>query len=359
MSLAILFFGFFVCIALFYLAMPLAARFGLIDKPGGRKKHEAVTPVIGGLVIIPASIALLALMHHLSDQMMVLISGLIILLVMGIYDDRYGIRPLVKFAVQIAVALWLVLAGGAQVTYLGNLFGFGDVGLGIFSIPFSVIALVLFMNALNMIDGLDGLAGGIAAVMFGAMMIACWYAGDMSSLVQMACFFVPLLAFLWFNLRAPWRKKAKIFMGDAGSLTLAAAIGWFAIHLSKESANAPFLPVGVLWLMAIPVIDTLTVFFIRILRGRSPYDPDRNHLHHRFIDKGIGVGATVALMLLALMLSCLVGIGAPALGVPQWLLLAGWMAGLVLYMGYSLRPGADRFAAIKRIRHFKKSRPSQ
>ncbi len=341
MTALIFIIGFVIAIAAFHVLIPLAGRIGYVDRPGGRKTHEDVTPPIGGLVILPVFSVLLVSLSLVDRDMAVLLSAVTALFLVGAWDDLFQMNAWIKFAAQILVATYVVIVGGAQVTALGNLFGFGGVGLSFFSIPFSIAAFVLLMNALNMMDGLDGLAGGMTAVILGWLAFAAASAGHQTAALQIGSLLIPLLAFLVLNMRHPLLKKARVFLGDAGSLSLAVMIGWFAIKLSQPPQPVLW-PVSILWLLAIPVIDTLTLFFIRILRGRHPFSPDRNHLHHRFLDKGISAQWTTPFILLAAIACGSIAVQGPVIGLSQMALFAGWLVVLGLYVAYSLRPGADR-----------------
>lgn len=338
--------GFFILTSLIALIalrllIPVARHVGYVDNPGGRKTHEEAVPPIGGLVILPVFALSMMCLSLMTSGMAALLAGVTVIFLMGAYDDLRQINPWVKFIVQILVSFYLVVFGGAEVRQLGNLFGFGDVGLNFLSVPFSIAAFVLLMNALNMMDGLDGLAGGMAAVMLGWLAYAAGKAGDTTSMLQILCVLAPLVGFLALNMRHPFLPRAKVFLGDAGSLALAVIIGWFALDLSQAPGRAAW-PVGILWLLAIPVIDTLTLFFIRALRGRHPFSPDRNHLHHRFLEKGVPVHWTTLFVMLAGIACGSIGLQGPAIGIPQVVLLVGWVAVFGLYIAYSLRPGADR-----------------
>lgn len=333
--------SFILSLMLFYYGLRFARRVRYVDRPGGRKQHVGGTPPIGGLVIVPVFILSSLAFAPGGLSLWPLYAGLLALLAAGVWDDRRGLNPWIKFFAQIAVALFIVLAGGADILSLGRLFGDETVWLGFLSVPFSVACLVLLMNALNMIDGLDGLAGGIAASILLWLMAVAGLAGQAGAVLQMAFLLAPLLAFLFFNLRHPWRRKAAVFLGDAGSLTLALALGWFCIHLSQTPAPVVW-PVTVVWLLAVPVIDTLTLFFLRLMKGRHPFSPDRNHLHHRFLARGMSVPRAVWLMLLGTALGGGIGVGGMLMGVSETALLLFWAAALLVYAGFSLRPSAQR-----------------
>lgn len=325
----------------FYYGMRLARRIGYVDRPGGRKQHVGGTPPIGGLVIMP--VFTFFYYHFIPNALndWPLFAGLAALLILGIVDDRFSLNAWLKFIGQILIATFVVVYGHAQIVSLGDVFGQGPVLLGWFSVPFTVACLVLLMNALNMIDGLDGLAGGIAASVLFWLMIACAVAGLPGPLLGMAMLLAPLLAFLVFNMRHPWRKKAAIFLGDAGSLTLGLAIGWFSITLT-QGVHTPVLPVTIIWLMAVPVIDTLTLFILRLKKGRHPFSADRNHLHHRFLARDVPVHWTVALMILATLGAGGIGMAGMMAGISEIALVLLWLGCLVGYIGFSLRPSAER-----------------
>ena len=333
--------AFALTIILFYYGMRLARRIGYVDRPGGRKQHVGGTPPIGGLVIIPVFALFYNLFMPDAAPDWPLFAGLGMLLGLGILDDRFSLDAWAKFFGQIIVASFIVIFGGAEITSLGDLFGNGPVYLGAGSIPFSIASLVLLMNALNMIDGLVGLAGGITAGVLSLLIIACAMAGLQDAVLGMAMLLAPLAAFLVYNMRHPWRKKAAVFLGDAGSMTLGLAVGWFCIHLS-QGAHTPVLPVTIVWLLAIPVIDTLTLFILRLSKGRHPFSADRNHLHHRFLARGVPVHWTVVCMIAVTLLCGGLSLLAMRSGVPDVALLLLWCGCFLVYLGYSLRPSAER-----------------
>lgn len=338
--------AFALTIILFYYGMRFARRIGYVDRPGGRKQHVGGTPPIGGLVIIPVFTFFYFAFVPDAARDWPLFAGLGALLGLGILDDRFSLDAWAKFFGQIIVASFVVIYGNAQVISLGDFIDNGPALLGVATVPFSIAALVLLMNAFNMIDGLDGLAGGIAACVLILLMAACAAAGLEGAVIGMAMLLAPLLAFLFYNMRHPWRKKAAVFLGDAGSMTLGLAVGWFCIHLS-QGVHTPVLPVTVIWLLAIPVIDTLTLFILRLSKGRHPFSADRNHLHHRFEARGVSVQGTVYLVMLATLIAGLVGLIGMRLAVPEIALLLLWVGCLLFYLGYSLRPSAQRDFADK------------
>ncbi|HPF77740.1 MAG TPA: MraY family glycosyltransferase, partial [Alphaproteobacteria bacterium] len=151
--------GFWASLALFKIGIVLAGKVGLVDKPGGRKIHDGAVPLVGGLIIVPV-FAVLCYMADLPSLMLLspLFGGVLLLLIIGALDDKFHIHPWARFVIQIWLACYIVIFCQGEIENLGNLYGFGDVHLGWFAKVFSVTCLVLLMNAINMLDGMDGLA---------------------------------------------------------------------------------------------------------------------------------------------------------------------------------------------------------
>lgn len=339
MSLAILssVIAFVAVVALMPLARRLALKLGYVDAPGGRKQHDAPVPPIGGLVIFPVFIVLSLLAGTDPATHGFLYIGLIVFLVMGAVDDLLPLPALLKFFVQIAVAFMFVVPGSTVLESLGDLFGLGDFELGFMAVPFAMAAVVLLVNAVNMMDGLDGLAGGIGFVILGWLAVGAFLAGDMQTLATLGPLLSALLGFLVYNMRHPFRAKASVFMGDAGSLSLGLVIAWFAIHLAKPPLQA-LEPISVAWILALPIMDTCAQFYRRVREGRHPFSPDRGHFHHHFLGAGFTAGRATARILLIAALLGAIGFGGPAAGVPLPVLTVVWMVLIVLHIVISYKP---------------------
>lgn len=318
----------------------LALRCGFADKPGGRKRHDSPVPPIGGLVILPVIVGVAWCAGLQSIIPWPLVAGLATLLLMGAIDDAITVKPAVKFAIMVLTACFVVIFGEAQIGKLGDLFGFGMVELGWLSKGFTIMALVLLMNAVNMMDGVDGLAGGFCALVAFWMMVVCVNMGP--EFLTLAIMLAALLGFLVFNMRAPWRKSASVFLGDSGSLCLGLLIGWFCIHLT-QGADAPLRPVTVIWIIALPVMDAFALFIARSLRGKHPFNADRRHLHHRLQDAGLGSGQTTALMLAIVAIMALTGFMAQVHGIPPVVLFALWMVLFIIHTWGLLHPRGGAF----------------
>ncbi len=322
--------SFVVVAALIPVACIVARKAGLTDKPGGRKDHEGEVPLVGGLVIVPVFIIVSVLMGADFNAYWPLYAGLSTLLLMGLLDDRFHIRAGVKFAMQFLVALLVVFPGNAMIYQLGNLFGFGDFGLGVMAIPFSLACVMLVVNAINLMDGLDGLASGVSFV------ILCWFASTGLSIhtPQILIVLGGIAGFMLYNMRAPWRAKASVFLGDAGSLSLGLIIAWYAIHLSAEDARM-IEPIAVAWVIALPIWDECAQFYRRVREGRHPFSPDRGHFHHHFIQAGFTPGKAVSMILGIIGLTGFVGIVGIKMGAPLACLTVVWIIGILAHMAFS------------------------
>jgi UDP-GlcNAc:undecaprenyl-phosphate GlcNAc-1-phosphate transferase len=167
--------------------------------------------------------------------------------------------------------------------------------LGLLSIPFTVLATIGLMNALNMIDGVDGLAGGVTGAAILMLVAAAVYSGNARLAHGLIILLGALAAFLLFNMRSPWRARASVFLGNAGSEFLGLVIAWCCIRLTQNHDH-PVTPALAPFLLAPPVIDCLTVMVRRMRNGRSPFSADRNHMHHIMLDAGFSTTAAVALI---------------------------------------------------------------
>lgn len=273
----------------------IAAKIGLIDQPGGRKVHARPTPLIGGVAMYIALSAIVfgfGLLHIIPAAVLVAMG---VLVAVGVFDDRFGTHVYYRFAAQIIAALILVFWGGVRVDSLGNLLGLGAMDLGWFSVPFTVFAIVGFINAFNMLDGLDGLATSIGLVIIAAIGLLAYHAGQADLLLAAIMLATLLFGFSLFNYRFPWRRQAIVFMGDAGSNSIGLMIAWLAITLLARP-NHELVPMSILWLLGFPVLDFLGVMWKRKRQGKSAFDPGRDHCHHELQRAGFGVNATVLTM---------------------------------------------------------------
>ncbi len=327
----------FVVMALVPIIAPWAIKKGFVDHPGGRKKHDAPVPHIGGFLIV---LSFIGCHSYFIGQLALywpLYLGLFMLVLIGMIDDHYEINAWAKFGTQFTAAILIVVFGGAELHHLGNLFGFGLTGLGPFSIFFSVIAVVLLINAINLMDGIDGLAGGQGFIVFFWLFVASIMAGMLFDHAGLFIIGGAVFGFLVYNMRTPFRRKASIFLGDAGSTALGLIIGWYAIHLASGEVLA-LPPISVAWILALPIMDTCAQFNRRVRAGRDPFAPDRGHFHHHFLDAGLTPACANAYILLIVFITGGVGVLGSQLDVPEWALCGLWIVIILTHMWMSLKP---------------------
>ena len=289
---------FFLGLALTLLALavlqPIAERAGLVDRPGGRKDHAGNIPLVGGLAILLALWAII-LMGRDSPQALIFAGCLTLLALVGVLDDSRDLRPRFKFAAQIVAALVMVFGANVVLNSVGDLVGWRPLGLSLLAVPLTVFAVVGVVNAINMVDGQDGLAGLICLQAF------FWYGlvALESGLVELEVWaFVlcgALAGFLTLNARSPWRARARVFLGDSGSLMLGFALAWFAIDLT-QGAGRSFPPIAALWVLMLPLADCVSLMTRRLRSGRSPFVADREHIHHYLLARGFSVASSTALL---------------------------------------------------------------
>jgi UDP-GlcNAc:undecaprenyl-phosphate GlcNAc-1-phosphate transferase len=339
------------CALLIPLLMPFARRLGLVDKPGGRKDHAAPVPVVGGLAILGSLIALILLTEPVIDRGMATFAFAAIgLVLVGQLDDLLDISARWRIGAQALAALVMIFVAGVSATNLQDVFGFAGANIGLwFALPFTVFIVVGVINALNMADGVDGLAGSLSLVSL--LLFCCFalYAGDVQVAGYLLAVAGALLGFLFWNFRFPWQPRARVFLGNGGSMLLGFTIAWCSVQLTQNEAH-PVSPVLGPWTISLPLLDCIALIFRRKMQGRSPFSADRQHMHHLLLDAGFGPVAVVGLMAglsLALGLfaafAILLGVWRPLLVLLFGLLLVAWLAFT-----------RDHDRAVARLRRFRK-----
>jgi len=323
-------------VLLIALLRPLAVRVGLIDLPNERKSHSRPTPLVGGLAIFSGLVIGFFLCRNgpsaLSDREIYSFFGAGLLLVtVGVIDDLLELSPIVKFVAQILAALLMIFGAGVVLTDLGAMTLVGSIlELGVLAVPFTVFATLGIINAMNMCDGLDGLSGSLALTSLSGLILAAYLSGGEVDTTLLLTLGAAILGFLLFNRRLLGRERASVFMGDAGSMFLGLALTWYAITLSQGEART-LRPSAALWFLMVPIFDAVSMMLRRILKGRSPFVADREHLHHIFLLAGYTVNETVAIMVGLASIGVFVGLASIYYAVPE-LIVSG--AFLVAGVGY-------------------------
>lgn len=286
---------------LIWVLYPVAHRWKLLDMPGGRKAHARPTPYIGGIAIL-AGVAAVIVSGPDPERYLGFGIGCGALAAIGILDDKYDIRWYWRVLVQVMATLAMVYVDGIRVAHFGPALGLGPATLGALSVPFTVIATVGLINAVNMVDGIDGAAGTLVATALLLLVAAAWYSGNFPVAQSAVLLLGGVVAFLAYNLRFPGQPRARCFLGNSGSAFLGFALAWLSFRLTQNDLH-PVSPVLALWFLPIPVMDTLVLMVRRLRNRRSPFCADRNHIHH--LVESAGVGPTRASLLLsAITLAC-------------------------------------------------------
>jgi UDP-GlcNAc:undecaprenyl-phosphate/decaprenyl-phosphate GlcNAc-1-phosphate transferase len=264
----------------------LIKKYRLYDLPNARKEHTSPVPTMGGIAIAAGMMMALFLWFPFTTEMaqVCFFFSITVLLGLGIMDDLKDLSAKYKFVIQAGLAALITLSG-IRITSFDGLFGIGELSLTA-QYTFTMLAIVGITNAFNLIDGIDGLAGGLgfmSLVTLGLFLIMC---GDTNTALIAFALAGGILAFLYFNFN-----PARIFMGDTGSLLLGFVIAVLSIRLLQVNAAVvnPALahgPIFVLGIVLIPVFDTLRVFAIRMWKGKSPFEADKIHIHHLLTNNG-------------------------------------------------------------------------
>jgi UDP-GlcNAc:undecaprenyl-phosphate/decaprenyl-phosphate GlcNAc-1-phosphate transferase len=319
-------------------AVKRAVRSGFVDRPdNGRKDHDRPVPPIGGLVIIPVFMVL-APFAGLSPLMhWPLYVGLSLILLTGVLDDYYDLPAHWRLALQIGVATLLAWSYDARLMNLGHLFGApNDLMLGILAVPFTIACFVFLINAMNLIDGVDGLAGGISFVMLGWLMIATLICGNVMFTMPIMVLIMCLAGFLIHNMRYPGHRKATVFLGDAGSMALGLLIAYFAINVTQMPPTV-LKPIGAAMIILIPIVDTFALFIARVRAGRQAFTPGRDHIHYRIMNLGYTPGQTALILMVITLVAGGVGLLGPLVGFGEGPLTVLWIICLLGHTVYLTR----------------------
>ena len=290
------------------LVIKLAIKKRLLGEYGeGRHVHKGYVPRLGGVAVFTGfflSQIYFIISHqttgHLSQAYLLLVFSSALLFFMGMLDDLVDIKANLKFCIQLILGLILVWQADVRIESFYGLFGLQTLPLW-FSYMFSITVIAFFINAYNLIDGIDGLSSSIG--MYVLFCFGCVFLYNNSYLDSIITFsvFGALLGFWLYN-----KPPAKIFMGDSGTLSVGLMIAYFAIKVSNLPIDneGTCSPVFAMIVLVYPVIDTFRVFTKRIIKGVSPFTPDRNHIHHLLLDLGCSHGkATLIIVFFSVVLS--------------------------------------------------------
>lgn len=285
--------------------LDVAKAKNIVDNPDARKLQRVPIPVLGGLTVVFGILSGLMAFNMFGDfsDMFPTFATIIIILIIGLIDDMISLSPRVRFVVEIILVLYLIKTTGCQLNDFHGLWGVGLIPNYV-SVPLTIFACVGIINAVNLIDGVDGYSSGysiVSCAMFGIMFYAL---GDIRMVALAAIVAASLLPFFLHNV---FGKNSKMFIGDAGTLSLGIIFSVFVMTIISSKQSIEGLPnnLGVvpftLAVLCVPVFDTLRVMSVRILKGRSPFSPDRTHLHHLFLELGYShIGSALSIIMINL-----------------------------------------------------------
>lgn len=330
--LGLLVFMLIICIS------PFAERLKLIDLPDARKRHKAAVPTVGGLAIFLAVVIMFLLLEMPINILWALFASLIVVAV-GAIDDAFRLGVRTRIASQVIATSLVILAYGLWIKSLGvNFLGFSDLS-NLLGIPLTIFAVVGLTNGFNMVDGIDGLAAGHMLIGILTVSAILLLQNDTAYNLEILVISASIVFAFWL-VNTSLTPIEKVFLGDAGSMFLGFGMSWILIWYSQE-ATYPIHPVAALWCVTIPVFDTLTIIIRRVKSKKSPFSPDRNHLHYLLIDLGFDPSKVLFIIL---MLSILLN----AFGVTVTYLLSpeiGFITYGILFLAFAfgmLNPAIER-----------------
>ena len=306
-----LLFGFLSAVSLGMVIIPrilvISHKKRLYDVPDARKVHTMPVPRLGGLSFFPVILMSMflvigfrlyfwdmdtsSLSFNMLYEYLFLFVGMTLLYLVGVCDDLVGVGYRYKFAVQIAAALLLVLSGNWFDSF-GGLFGIYSVPVWV-GVPFTVFIVVYITNAINLIDGIDGLASGLCCIALSVLSVIFFLRGQYVYALLAICTLGILMPFWCYNVFGNANRGHKLFMGDAGSLTLGYVISFLIIHMSVTNEVSPTLsnPYMVIAFstVLVPLLDVIRVVLHRLREHKNPFLPDKNHFHHKLLRTGMRV----------------------------------------------------------------------
>jgi UDP-GlcNAc:undecaprenyl-phosphate GlcNAc-1-phosphate transferase len=282
------FLALFISTALLPLLIRFAPRLGLIDYPNERKLQDKPVPRIGGIAIVVGIVVPVLLWIPMRPDIQSYLYAVVLLAVLMVMDDRKNLDFRLKFAGQIVASLIVVLQGDVLISHFP--FVPDETLPNWLAMPVTVLVLVGVTNAINLSDGLDGLAGGTAILAASCLGLLAYEGGDLSAMMLALIVIGGTLGFLRYNTHPAW-----VYMGDTGSQCLGFSVGVLSIIVTQSSnpALSPVLPVLIL---GVPILDTFSVMVRRIIAGRPVFSPDRRHIHHRLLDLGLSLYEVVVII---------------------------------------------------------------
>lgn len=301
---------------IYFKILKLAKEKGLVDNPDARKLQKFPVPVLGGLaVFFGVTFGMLtgcALYYTFNEdiigqateftstRLIQVMLAMSVMLYTGSLDDILGLSPRTRFVIEILVILGIVLSSGACMDSLHRLWGVQEFTWWV-AVPLTVFAGVGIINAVNMVDGVNGLSSGLCITCSALFGVVFLYIGDIANAILAFTMVASLLPFFVHNV---FGDKSRMFIGDAGTMIMGILMTWFVICIISSGGYASLIfddvciVAMVLAFMSVPVADTLRVMTMRVFKGKSPFSPDKTHLHHAFVAMGVSHSITALSIIL-------------------------------------------------------------
>ncbi|MCK8137043.1 UDP-N-acetylglucosamine--undecaprenyl-phosphate N-acetylglucosaminephosphotransferase [Pseudoalteromonas sp. 2CM28B] len=326
-----LFFTFFIAFAILFLMRKVARKVGLVDKPSGRKMHTGNVPLVGGVAICITIVNYIYTHPNMINHANLYILCICGLTTVGALDDRFDLSVKIRMLVQAFISVAMIYFASAELHTLGNLLGFGAIELGMFGGIVTVFAVIGCINAFNMVDGIDGLLGGLSIVTFASIGVLLLLAGEQSLSYLCLLLVICMIPYILMNLGLVGHKR-KVFMGDAGSMMIGFTVIWLLIGASQTPGNSMIRPVTALWLIAVPLMDMVAIMVRRVKQGKSPFKPDREHLHH--ICQRLGFTSRQTLVLISFIggAFAVIGIFGEIYNIPEFVMFYSFIFLFALYL---------------------------
>jgi len=279
-------FIFFFSFASLFLLRKIAKHIGLVDKPNLRKHHEGTVPLIGGIAVFVTLAQYIYTHPNIIPHSELYLASIAILTIIGAFDDKYDVSFKFRLIVQTLLTIIMIYITGLELNTIGNILSIGELEFGPLAPVVTVLGVLGAINAFNMVDGIDGLLGGLSIVTFTGLAAILHFNNQPNLVLLCTVIIVSIIPYVLMNLGILGRKR-RVFMGDAGSMMIGFTIIWLLLSASQNSDANIMRPVTGLWLIAIPLMDMIVVMARRIKQRRSPFRPDRDHLHHLCLRLGL------------------------------------------------------------------------
>ncbi|MGL5843881.1 MAG: UDP-N-acetylglucosamine--undecaprenyl-phosphate N-acetylglucosaminephosphotransferase [Aeromonas hydrophila] len=322
---------FFIAAFLFlFIFRKVAKKINLVDRPNDRKQHQGLIPLVGGIAIYFTLMLALWVQPDLLVNSEIYVLCATILVMMGAIDDKYDVDYRIRLVIQILISCAMIFGAGLSLKSLGGLLFGHELILGPLGYIVTIFAVLGAINAFNMVDGIDGLLGGLTIATFGGLAYINHDGGQLWLARFCLLMMIVVIPYIILNLGFPFGVRKKVFMGDAGSMLIGFTVIWVLLQ-GTQGPKAQMYPVTALWLIAIPLMDMITIMARRLRKGHSPFKPDREHLHHICLRAGLSPRCALCLICLFAILLAAVGISLEVMNAPELISLLLFLTVFGLY----------------------------